>query len=1738
MPALKRTHSGLLSVYIADHANHPYSASDWEAQGGVSGISVDGTSGRLEVSDGAGYARHQGSGAASRSKRMVQVLIESESVDGASYFGPAVCMEGASAPGDTAIKAMFTDSSGEAWDTAIDEIVDGGFETGEIHASGPGKPTDTQMRLSVFHDGDSYESYDHHGDNALGPVIANLLSSGWSGFFTCCSGDVLWAHDWWDCEDRVITCTGMLSGHKLKVRDSGGSVLAEDTETSGTAIVSLFDVALPEIEDVVITNSSDVVIAGPFTPNGTTEPWVAGGDTYEFEEDIVITPSPAGCLGNVVAPAVILGSLLISGLLAAGNGASVDPTVELGSTSVTPAFASVTGDIVSPTVIAGDVIVVPTESNALGATIDPSVVAGGVLITPPTSDANVDSIDPTVDVGSILFTPSTADGNGAAVDPSVLLGSTSLTPTSADSEADTFGPVIPTAGQVEVGFIEAQGATVDPVVILGSLLLTLTPSDSEADTFMSSLVPAPAEATGDTKKPTFSTGPITTAPADAEGATADPVILLGNLTATPEPADTEADTLSPGIFGDPEDVIVVPEPADAFGVTQPPSIAVALEAGLEFLVSADDLIGLVSPGGEVTTEWVDRVTGNPSALSAVSGEAPTFKPNAQGVHAAVEFDGTIGSVLEWVGPGFPVDGLLIAVCRSQPAAQTDQPVLVCYQQNNKRSFIFFRRDNEALNAPKLGYYQDHSSFVTNGPKLANGSAPIHGELTVFAAQLDPDIFGADINHFYYDSVAEEFDTENDTQTSNDMAIANKILVGGTIGGGFGGGGNIGQEFFGGEILYARIYSGVRTSSKIISILDTILAAYRTAPPAKPTISIASTTQTSATFESSDYVPGLDGDPHKRSRWQLAFTSDPTFAAPIQDIITSANEELELFTFNGLDLALNQYIARVQHINDKEEPGEFSDASAATGLVTDAQYYTSFVEPNLGDDLDDEASIGWDEVWADDESLWPTISDETATCEVLAQRSQESGASDAVDPIIWDQFSPVAKQTALARFKFTAIGDGALPCDSGISSPSGKICRISTGFVRREDFENLDEWVIVREGLGFFEIVPNRGHLDGSEDEQVGNSALRYDFVTDSAPNALIVWEGAGSLPEGYWFQVACRLDDILPLEGGQSPWWRTGWHGLAFCINTDNDQYYSAQNAHNCGIFSTWVFQVFYKHFGSASFKLIDTFDVTGQAFGAAFSHKLGVNKYEYMKVGWHDEVDGYPQQSHMAFSSMRGLQDAERRVGFDIAHKTGKVGLVINACGNTIHASGASSSILFDNPTICKGNRVEVRRLPQSWFVEADHDTVGEAFDIEEKLGTSIAEPIFLDFEGAAWPATVLRVRDAEDNLIDEWEVPATPEAPKGIWGGDIFQLNVGGIGVGPIAGPAVRVSGTPGGSLGSGYFAYLDDGLELILAKGDNVSGLTTLGTFEYEHAPSTYYNVVLQVEDTTLRAKVWHDGELEPDWQIVAEDSDFASGVPGIVALAAAEVGFDVFATALGDSPLPTGRNPGEPTWILPTGSKWFTPIDDEITIQWVPSSLTPVPMSVDNLRYEVEYKDQFEDVWHALTTQVDLTYLWDVSSLIREHPHCLRVRALAGCEVGPWAEICEVSELSIGVNCDDYEVIWLSRPQLDDLETDFVAGEVHQYVRRFKGIPVGTTYSTAQLTITDTLDPTTALVQKSSIPVDNGDGSMDVEITLSSAETTSIGSEDAKQFELRLTDGSGNSVIPHMGLIIARRAKISL
>lgn len=209
-----------------------------------------------------------------------------------------------------------------------------------------------------------------------------------------------------------------------------------------------------------------------------------------------------------------------------------------------------------------------------------------------------------------------------------------------------------------------------------------------------------------------------------------------------------------------------------------------------------------------------------------------------------------------------------------------------------------------------------------------------------------------------------------------------------------------------------------------------------------------------------------------------------------------------------------------------------------------------------------------------------------------------------------------------------------------------------------------------------------------------------------------------------------------------------------------------------------------------------------------------------------------------------------------------------------------------------------------------------------------------------------------------------------------------------------------------GSGYFAYLNAGIELRLDRGSEALGLTNLGTFAFVYEPKIFYNIVLEADGTTIRAKVWSGPEsADPGvWHISVTDGTYASGAPGLVGLDGTVVDFDVFSAGIGGDPYPLGRFPGTPVWLNPTDPFTIDP-SQLILLQWTRPSMTNGVIGGD-VTYELQYRrNNTGEAWTDITTVIEVEqYLWDTQLLAANTDYCIRVRTLVSCEVGPYAEIC--------------------------------------------------------------------------------------------------------------------------------------
>lgn len=209
-----------------------------------------------------------------------------------------------------------------------------------------------------------------------------------------------------------------------------------------------------------------------------------------------------------------------------------------------------------------------------------------------------------------------------------------------------------------------------------------------------------------------------------------------------------------------------------------------------------------------------------------------------------------------------------------------------------------------------------------------------------------------------------------------------------------------------------------------------------------------------------------------------------------------------------------------------------------------------------------------------------------------------------------------------------------------------------------------------------------------------------------------------------------------------------------------------------------------------------------------------------------------------------------------------------------------------------------------------------------------------------------------------------------------------------------------------GYGYIAYLDDGTYFRLARySPTTGGLDVIATVAYEHEPGVYYNIVLNADGNTLQAKVWSDDETEPvSWMIEETVGDYASGAPGIAALSTTEVLFDVFSTGIGGDPYPLGRFPQAVEWLLPVPPVYIATEDPYVDLAWTEAETTGDVLG-GQIRYELEYQREGDTAWTSLWRGYEREYEWNMSNLVAGS-YCVRVRPYAGCEYGPWSELCGI------------------------------------------------------------------------------------------------------------------------------------
>jgi hypothetical protein len=731
--------------------------------------------------------------------------------------------------------------------------------------------------------------------------------------------------------------------------------------------------------------------------------------------------------------------------------------------------------------------------------------------------------------------------------------------------------------------------------------------------------------------------------------------------------------------------------------------------------------------------------------------------------------------------------------------------------------------------------------------------------------------------------------------------------------------------------------------------DYIAVEFATSPPVKPTISIAGQGPDFIDLASSAFGPGIPVYGQTHAQWQVTLAADTGFATPIIDVTSTNAAAFEAFhAAGGLNLFLNQYIARVRHGDSGTGSlrwSDWSDASSATSLETSGQYYTAFAERPIGVNIRTDVPADWSELdISDGESTWFLEERADATCLVTMDRvSKDTPVPDAdtVDPIFWEGFPSVAQQIVFGRFVIDNITSSGATCSSGVADASGIICR--------EVY-----------GLKF-------GPLYGPAGSGGVNPAGNTDPWLCDASAIQLNDTGYDAL-DTDWVQVAWKR------SGGN--YWEQTWPYLEVGSIL-------ATQRHLCGLYQTW---------GWAAITQGDA-GLASPPPDFWVHNKMGPlqNGRAARELAWESHV-GHPAEQRVSQFAPTG---GDVKVG------------VICSC---LHSPCYPVEWCFDEIIVCAGNRVRILDLPYGWLVHiggtGPHVSASPGFWPQTITGDG-SDDQYIDFGHFAFPADTMYVWFKDSNRLDppdiEWDVPT------GIWGGDEYRILSGILGA---AGVGARLSGTPEGSDGTGYIAYLDANDGLKLDKWSQAGGKVNLATVGFDLIPGTYYNVVLETTGTTIRAKAWAGGaglQGDPEnndpgtWAIELTDVTYATGVPGLVGLTDQPVDFDAFAVGLGGDPYPTGRYPGACTWVNPVEGIILDTADSPLLLEWLPPSVTAGVLGGE-LVYELEFQPAGESGWAPLASNIrTTTYSWDLSSLTAGY-YCVRVRAYAGCEYGPWANVC--------------------------------------------------------------------------------------------------------------------------------------
>lgn len=189
---------------------------------------------------------------------------------------------------------------------------------------------------------------------------------------------------------------------------------------------------------------------------------------------VTVTPAVLTAVAAVVAPTIVLGSLVLSGLVCSAVAVTVNPSVILGPIGIAPDPAVAIAGNVNPTVVIGSIAITPNAAVSVANTVNPTVDAGGNISVTPTPVFSVaQTVNPTVILGSLSIAPNVADSVGTTVNPTTVLGSLVLNLGNITAVGLTIDPTVSiSTGAIVPSPVTAVGYVVNPTTIQGDLIIS------------------------------------------------------------------------------------------------------------------------------------------------------------------------------------------------------------------------------------------------------------------------------------------------------------------------------------------------------------------------------------------------------------------------------------------------------------------------------------------------------------------------------------------------------------------------------------------------------------------------------------------------------------------------------------------------------------------------------------------------------------------------------------------------------------------------------------------------------------------------------------------------------------------------------------------------------------------------------------------------------------------------------------------------------------------------------------------------------------------------------------------------------------------------------------------------------------------------------------------------------------------------------------------------------------------